>query len=173
MGESNDLNALRANSRTPDSLRIVCGINLLGYLTSNNILAEKMGSPEWRPRSTAELLPDTVRRGRGAPQLYSHPTHWHARTLLRWVPVVRSIDPPGRKISGHRPNLMIATTTHPHESCVPIGNRELSRSFLRGGLHARPRYCDDKEGPHEGQEPRCPSTQIVRSAILYIGFILN
>src|ERR1035438_9371636 len=132
-----------------------------------------MGSPGWRPRSTAELLPNTVSGTRGAPQLYSHPTHWHARNLLRWMPVVRSIDPPGRRTSGHRPNLMIATNTHPHIFFVPIGNRELSRSFLRGGLLASPRYCDDKEGPYEGQEPRCPSAQIVRWAIQYVALISN
>src|ERR1035437_5074620 len=98
----------------------------------------KWGLPDGDPAALPSYFPDTVSGARGAPQLYSHPTHWHARNLLRRVPVVRSIDPPGRKIPGHRPNLMIATTTLPHISCVPIGNREFSRSFLRGGTACVP-----------------------------------
>jgi hypothetical protein len=61
----------------------------------------KWGLLNGDPVALPSYVPDIVGGKRGAPQLYSHPAHWHARNLLRRVPVVGSIDPPGRKTSGH------------------------------------------------------------------------
>jgi len=100
------------------------------------------------------------------------PARRHDRNSLRWVPVVGSIDPPGRESSGHRPNLMIATRAHSLMLEQSNRDREIPRSFLRWGhAHPPPSTVDDREGGGRGQAIRGVGMQLVRRDIPPIVFI--
>ena len=83
-GLLNEILTQGARLCSPYSRRERCAEHVCG----GGSKTEKKGPPEGEPVSTTCRRFGHRERGRGAPQLYSHPAHLHTRNFSRTIPVV-------------------------------------------------------------------------------------